>query len=142
MGVSFNLDYLESIPDAKVRQLYTALLRHEEFSEQKLIEGLSGKQRVIGRINAASTNTRWPMKTITKTTIGENLKSLDKLFVSSRSAKKALFYSKLAIFELCGWIEETMDRVVRSCATRNLKDQHNRKFIEEKAIKKNPWAWL
>ena len=76
------------------------------------------------------------MKTITKTTIRENLKSLDKLFVSSRSAKKALFYSKLAILELCGWIEETMDRVVRSCATRNLKDQHNRKFIEEKVIKK------
>ena len=53
VGVSFNLDYLESIPDAKVRQLHAALLRHEEFSEQKLIEGLSGKQRVIGRINAA-----------------------------------------------------------------------------------------
>ena len=76
------------------------------------------------------------MKTITKTTIRENLKSLDKLFVSSRSAKKTLFYSKLAILELCGWIEETMDRVVRSCATRNLKDQPNRKFIEEKVIKK------
>jgi len=53
VGVSFNLDYLESISDAKVRQLHTALLGHKEFSEQKLVEGLSGKQRVIGRINAA-----------------------------------------------------------------------------------------
>ena len=76
------------------------------------------------------------MKTITKTTIRENLKSLDKAYGSSRSAKKALFYSKLAILELCGWIEESMDRVVRSCAIRNLKDQRNRKFIEETVIEK------
>ena len=53
VGVSFNLDYLESIADAKVRQLHKALLDHDEFSEEKLVEGLSGKQRVIGRINAA-----------------------------------------------------------------------------------------
>lgn len=53
VGVSFNLDYLESVPDAKARELMRDLLEDDEFSVQKLIEGLSGKQRVIGRIDAA-----------------------------------------------------------------------------------------
>jgi len=53
VGVSFNLDYLESIPDSRLAQLYHTLLSHDEFSEQKLVEGLSGKQRVTGRIKAA-----------------------------------------------------------------------------------------
>lgn len=76
------------------------------------------------------------MKNIAKASIRENLKTLDRLYTSSRSAKRALFYSKLATLELCGWIEETMDRIVRSCAVRNLKDQANRKLIEEDVIEK------
>ena len=55
VGVSFNLDYLEAIPKTKIIKLYKDLLKHEEFSEGKLIEGLSGKPRVIGRIEAART---------------------------------------------------------------------------------------
>ena len=76
------------------------------------------------------------MKNIAKTSIRANLKTLYKLYTSSRSAKKALFYSKLATLELCGWIEETMDRIVRSCAVRNLRDQKNRKLVEEEVIEK------
>ena len=53
VGVSLNLDYIESISDTKVRALHKNLLKDSEFSEEQLVEGLSGKQRVIGRINAA-----------------------------------------------------------------------------------------
>ena len=31
------------------------MLKHEEFSDQRLSEGLSGKQRLIGRMGAAVT---------------------------------------------------------------------------------------
>ena len=55
IGVSFNLNDLETIPDGKIIKLYDAILAHEEFSESKLSEGLSGKSRVIGRIEAART---------------------------------------------------------------------------------------
>jgi len=53
VGVAFNLDYLERMPDTKVRSLFEALLSHDEFRVDRLVEGLSGKQRVIGRIEAA-----------------------------------------------------------------------------------------
>ena len=53
VGVSFNIKHLESIPPKKAQILYQELLRHEEFTEEKLSEGLSGKPRVIGRIKAA-----------------------------------------------------------------------------------------
>ena len=53
IGVSFNLDYLEGISDVNLKKLYQTLLENEELSESKLIEGLSGKPRVIGRIEAA-----------------------------------------------------------------------------------------
>jgi uncharacterized protein DUF262 len=53
VGASFNLTYLESITGSRIKLLYQKMLDHEEFSEAKLSEGLSGKTRVIGRINAA-----------------------------------------------------------------------------------------
>ena len=53
VGVSFNLDFLETVSIHKAEKLYVKLQQHEEFSEAKLSEGLSGKPRVIERINAA-----------------------------------------------------------------------------------------
>lgn len=53
VGVSFNLRFLEAQSAGSVRMLYNRLQHHEEFSEQKLSEGLSGKPRVRGRIRAA-----------------------------------------------------------------------------------------
>lgn len=52
VGVSFNVSHLESIADGHLRRLQDTVLRHEEFSEKRLVEGLSGKSRVIGRIEA------------------------------------------------------------------------------------------
>ncbi len=53
VGVSFNLSYLESQPIAKVKSLFERLQYEEEFSEEKLSEGLSGKPRVIGRMKVS-----------------------------------------------------------------------------------------
>ncbi len=53
VGVSLNLDFLESQPNPHVQSMYRELLEHEEFSEQRLSEGLSGKPRVIARMSAA-----------------------------------------------------------------------------------------
>jgi len=44
---------LESQTDSRAHKLYQKLIKHEELSEDKLKEGLSGKERVIGRIEAA-----------------------------------------------------------------------------------------
>lgn len=53
VGISFNLSSLEKKSSTKVKSLYRKLQKHNEFSEQKLSEGLSGKLRVIGRMQAA-----------------------------------------------------------------------------------------
>lgn len=52
-GISFNLDFLEAQTNETVKRLYEQLLHRDELSEQKLSEGLSGKTRVVERIDAA-----------------------------------------------------------------------------------------
>ena len=41
VGVSLNIDYVESLPLEQVRQMYHELLGSEEFSDTRLMEGLS-----------------------------------------------------------------------------------------------------
>lgn len=53
IGVSFNIEYLESQPEYIVESYFKKLQDNEEFSDEKLREGLSGKQRVIARLSAA-----------------------------------------------------------------------------------------
>lgn len=53
VGVSLNLDFVERQPTSHIKDMYEKLLAQEEFSEKKLREGLSGKDRVIGRMNTA-----------------------------------------------------------------------------------------
>ncbi len=43
--------------------------------------------------------------------------------------------SKLAILEVCGWIEESMDYIIRNCANRHLKMSVNQDYIEKTVIK-------
>jgi hypothetical protein len=73
---------------------------------------------------------------ITKSYIYGNLKSLNTLYNQSSSSKKGLFYSKLALLELCGWIEESMDDIIRRCAKKNLRNQSNLIMIENDIIRK------
>lgn len=53
LGISFNLNFLESSTNRHIQKMYKKLSRHEEFSETRLSEGLSRKARVLGRISAA-----------------------------------------------------------------------------------------
>jgi len=55
IGVAKNLKTIEGLTSKEFMAKYESLLKHDEFSEQKLSEGLSGKQRVINRIDAAIT---------------------------------------------------------------------------------------
>lgn len=53
VGISLNLDFLQDQSPATLKSYYAKLQAHEEFSEERLREGLSGKQRVINRMLAA-----------------------------------------------------------------------------------------
>ena len=53
VGVSLNLRTLQELPKERIRQMYDRLLESEEFSETRLREGLSARQRVIGRLSTA-----------------------------------------------------------------------------------------
>jgi hypothetical protein len=53
-----------------------------------------------------------------KKQITENLTVLETSFRSAATAREAAFFAKLSILELCGWIEQTMDHVIRRCAKR------------------------
>lgn len=44
-----------------------------------------------------------------------------------------MYFSKLAILELCGWIEESMDNIIKAF-TKHLNKPANQKFVEEQVI--------
>jgi len=71
---------------------------------------------------------------IARTYIEASLKSLNRTYQASSSAKHSLFYSKLAILELCGWIEESMDDIILRCARRHLKNATNITFVESQIV--------
>ena len=71
---------------------------------------------------------------IVKTYISENLNAIERKYNKSQNAQWALFYSKLALLELCGWIEISMDDIIRQHAKRCLKIPKNLNYIEEKVI--------
>lgn len=73
---------------------------------------------------------------IYKKNILSNLKEIEVLFdTNSRSAKKGLFFSKLAILELCGWIEESMDDMILRTANAKLNEKENIDFVKEYIVK-------
>lgn len=73
---------------------------------------------------------------IAKSYIESNLRRMNSKFNQSRSSKEELFFAKMAIIELCGWIEESMDDILLRCSIRNLKETENRDFFKEKIVEK------
>jgi hypothetical protein len=71
---------------------------------------------------------------IPKGEIERTLQSLDEHFQAASSEEEAQWFAKLAIIELCGWIEESMDEVVRRCARRHLKEPANQGFCDTTII--------
>ena len=68
--------------------------------------------------------------------ITHSLNELDKLYNQATSKKKAIYYSKLATLELCGWVEDTIDDIVLMHANRNLKETSNKKYIKNNVVKR------
>ena len=53
VGVALNIDVLESVSPSELLSMYQELLKSEEFSNENLREGLSGRQRVLDRMSTA-----------------------------------------------------------------------------------------
>ena len=74
---------------------------------------------------------------VNKTAIARNLRELDIRYNRrSRNPRDPLYYSKLSLIELCGWIEITMDDIIRSCARKHIKRANNLKYVEDSIINK------
>ncbi len=74
---------------------------------------------------------------IAKSYITSTLNELDKLYNSASSQKKSIYFSKLAIIELCGWIEETLDVILIKHSNRNLKKIENKNYCKKQIVKRN-----
>ena len=66
----------------------------------------------------------------------KTLRRLDLLYRKARSQREAHLFAKLAILELCGWIEESMDGVVLRCSIRCLAGSDNRTLIADDVVKR------
>jgi hypothetical protein len=72
---------------------------------------------------------------IVKGYILNTIDELDKLYNQATSQKKAIYFSKLALLELCGWIEGAIDNIVEMHCNRNLKNQDNKESFKNDRIK-------
>ena len=73
---------------------------------------------------------------ITKSYIKGNLERIERLYEKSSDIQDGLFYSKLAILELCGWIEISMDDIILRLAKKHLKQSKNIAFVEKDVIRR------
>jgi hypothetical protein len=71
---------------------------------------------------------------ITKQYIVPSLQALDTAYRNAMSADDAERFAKLAIIEMCGWIEESMDSLILRCGKRHLKISKNLDYCEEGII--------
>lgn len=46
----------------------------------------------------------------------------DKHYNAARSTYEAELFAKLALIEICGWIEENMDSIILKCSTKSISD--------------------
>jgi len=72
---------------------------------------------------------------IKKSHIEKTLKELDDLYNDPESKNITGYFSKLAIIEFCGWIEDSIDYLALQYAKNNLKDKKKIKYYENR-IKK------
>ena len=97
-----------------LRGRYKKLTGHNEFSDTALREGLSKKPRASPGLLLQLTFSRGT-EVIARSYITSNLEAISQGYLKASSQSEAFYLSKLAILELCGWIEESMDDVVLRC---------------------------
>lgn len=73
---------------------------------------------------------------IARTYILKNLKIIERLYADSKSQHETLMYSKLAILELCGWIEESMDSIINVTLLKKLREERNKDYLRKQVIKR------
>ena len=67
--------------------------------------------------------------------IHKSLKNINREYdksMSNNDYRWPIMYSKLAILELCGWIEEGFDEIARNSVRRKLKTKASRSLLENK----------
>lgn len=74
---------------------------------------------------------------IAKSYIKSTLEELNQLYNSASSQKKAIYFSKLAVLELCGWIEEVFDDIIIRHSKRNLRLPVNKLYTQERIVNPN-----
>lgn len=73
---------------------------------------------------------------IDKADILNNITQIDTLYQNHIGDNEAPYYSKLAVLEVCGWIEESMDNIAQGCAQKHLKETKNLDFVKKDIIKR------
>ncbi len=73
---------------------------------------------------------------VNKNDITTILSEIDSRYNESRGVRDPLYYSKLALIELCGWIEVTMDSIVLDCAKKHLRNADNINYVEKRVIRR------
>lgn len=68
---------------------------------------------------------------IAKSYISQNLQAIDRLYQKARTPQTGFFYSKLAILELGGWVEMSMDGIILKHAKRKLRDPTSISKVKE-----------
>lgn len=74
---------------------------------------------------------------ISRTEIERTLKGLQYRYRLARTQKEPLWFSKLAIIELCGWIEISTDDLVNRLARKAVKDHGNLMHFNVEVVNKN-----
>lgn len=73
---------------------------------------------------------------ITKTHIERNLRRLDVCHRKASDPSLSFYFAKLAILELCGWIEMSMDDMIMRHCSRHIRLSANYKFVEKDVVQR------
>ncbi|TXD81112.1 endoribonuclease [Subsaximicrobium wynnwilliamsii] len=68
---------------------------------------------------------------IVKGYIQSTLDDMESLYNCHYSLKKDIYYSKLALIELCGWIEESFDSIIKLSIRNKLKSSSYKKYMKD-----------
>lgn len=71
---------------------------------------------------------------IAKSYIQSNLKEIERRFNKARTQKEPLYYSKLAVLELCGWLEISIDDLVCRAVRKRVKDARVLEDFEKSVV--------
>lgn len=73
---------------------------------------------------------------VARSYIRSNLEFCARKYAKARGKREAIFHAKMAVLDLCGWIELSFDEIVLACAKRNLSKQAHVKLAEREIVGK------